>query len=229
MRIGAPLCAAVLALLCACTFISTPGPTTTLPSPTLPLVTPTPPAGWQIHNGPSFQLSMPSSWEQVSLDEVTLKNEINGAASNNPHLADTLRSILDTGRYKSFLFYGIDNSASEITRNVSVIRTPRPDGSSIEQTERDYAEALPSVLKGSRLVAIETALEINGHKAGEVDYDLPIVNAAGAVVTLRGVQYLFFTNTTDTYVVTVTGDASDQEAFVPLARQVGRSFFVTIR
>jgi hypothetical protein len=218
----------LLLWLGGCSAVTLPGPTGIPATATLPpAVVPTPPTDWNLHYGPSFQIAIPPSWEQIALDETTLKSQLDAASTDNPHLANTLKAILDTGQFKSFLFYAADKTGTMITSNVSVTRTQTPSGASAEQIGRDYAQALPQVLKGANLVAMETALTINGKSAAEVDYDLPLVNAAGQVVILRGVQYLFFVDPGDAYVVTVTGDASDQERFVPLARQIGRSFFLT--
>jgi hypothetical protein len=218
----------LLALLCACNLFNTPTSTAVAPTATTaPVASPVPPAGWTIHQGAAFQIALPPSWEQFPLDETALKSKVDAASSDNPHLAATLRAILDSGQFKSFLFYGADKTSANIISNVSIARATTPNGISADQAEKDYAEALPNVLKGAKLVALETALKVNGRKAGEVDYDLPLVNAAGQVVTLRGVQYLFFLDSGGAYVVTVTGDAANQETFVPLARQIGRSFLVT--
>lgn len=215
-------------LLGACNVLSSP--TASAPTPTSTLVhapAPSPPAGWSAHDGPSFKISLPDSWAPISLDEPTLKKEIDAASSDNPHLAVTLKAILDSGQFKSFVYYAVDKTATNIVSNVSVVRTPSPAGSSVEQIERDYAQSLPQVLKGAKLVAMESALEINGLKTGEIDYDLPLVNSAGQVVTLRGVQFILFPDSGDAYVVTVTGDAAAQDTLVPLARQIGHSFFLT--
>lgn len=217
---------AVCAFLSACGGTPTKASATPTPQATA-LVLPTPLAGWTIQQGASFQIGLPPQWQAISLDESKLKAEIDSASSNNPHLADTLRAILESGQHKALLFYAADSSSTNVITNVSVARTSAPSGTSPEQAERDYAEALPGVLKGAKLVALETSMEVNGRKAGEVDYDLPLVNASGQVVTLRGVQYLYFLDSGDVFVVTVTGDAASQETFVPLARQIGKSFAVT--
>ena len=117
-----------------------------------------------------------------------------------------------------------DRTSTNVISNVSLTRTTLPNSTSVDQAARDYAQALPQILKGAKLVAIDTPLDINGQHGAEVDYDLPLVNAAGQVVTLRGVQYLVLLNSGNAYVVTVTGDAAKEESFVPLARQIGRSF-----
>lgn len=220
------LALAILVLVSACG--GTPTATLIAPTPqATPLIFPTAPAGWTVREAPSLRISLPPSWQPIALDEAQLKSEVDSASTNNPHLADTLRGILESGQSKSFLFYAADTSSTSVVTNVSVAKTTLPNGTSPEQAEKDYASALPGILKGAKLVAFETSMQINGRKAGEVDYDLPLVNAAGQVVTLRGVQYLFFLNSGDAFVVTITGDAASQETFVPLARQIGRSFVVT--
>lgn len=218
---------ALLVLLGACSVISTPTPTVPLPTATptrIPL--PTAPAGWSIHKNASIQISLPDTWQEIPLDEAGLKGEIDAATADNPYLATMLRSILESGQFKSFLFYAADKASTNVINNVSIARTTVPNATSVDRAARDYADALPQVLKGAKLVAIDTPLVINGQNAAEVDYDLPLVNAAGQVVTLRGVQYLVLPNSGNAYVVTATGDAANEEKFVPLARQIGRSFAV---
>ena len=156
MRKGILFFALVLLIsLGACSVSTTPTPT--VPAPTLtpsPIVLPTAPAGWSVRQGPSFQISLPVSWDQIPLDEATLKAQVDAASTDNPHLADTLRAILDSGEFKSFLFYAAENTNASIINNVSIARAPTPNGTSAEQAEKDYAQALPQVLKGAKLVAI---------------------------------------------------------------------------
>jgi hypothetical protein len=216
---------ALLIFLSACNVVSTPTPTVppSTATPT-PLVPPTAPAGWSVHKNASFQISLPGSWQEIPLDEARLKSEVDAASANNPHLADLLRGILEGGQFKSLLFYATDRTSTNVISNVSLTRTTLPNSTSVDQAARDYAQALPQILKGAKLVAIDTPLDINGQQGAEVDYDLPLVNVAGQVVTLRGVQYLVVLNAGNAYVVTVTGEAAKEESFVPLARQIGRSF-----
>ncbi len=218
----------VISFLGACSFIATPTPTAPPPTATAtPIITPTPPAGWTIHTQPHFQIALPNSWQEFPLDDATLKNAIDAASTDNPYLADTLRAILTTGQNKNFVLYAADktNAAGPtVVDNLSISRTAIPSGTSIEQAVRQYANALPQVLKGAKVVAFDAPIEVNGQKAGEVDYDLPLVNAGGQVVTLRGVQFLFVPDSGDAYVVTVTGDAAGADKFMLLARQIERSF-----
>jgi hypothetical protein len=218
---------ALLVLLSACNVQSTPTPTVPPPTATpTPIVYPTAPAGWSVHKNASFRISLPDSWQEIPLDEARLKSEVDAASADNPHLADLLRGILEGGQFRSLLFYATDKTSTNVISNVSLTRTTLPNSTSVDQAARDYAQALPQILKGAKLVAIDTPLDINGQKGAEVDYDLPLVNAAGQVVTLRGVQYLVLLNSGNAYVVTVTGEAAKEESFVPLARQIGRSFVV---
>ncbi len=226
-RAALVIAALLLVLLGACNVINTPAPT--VPPPTVtptPIVFPTAPAGWSVHKNASFQISLPGSWQEIPLDEAGLKSEIDAATADNPYLATMLRSILESGQFKSFLFYATDKTSTDVINNVSIARTTIPNATSVDRAAREYADALPQVLKGAKLVAIDTPLEINGQNAAEVDYDLPLVNAAGQVVTLRGVQYLVLPNSGNAYVITATGDAANEEKFVPLARQIGHSFAV---
>ncbi len=221
-------------LLCsflgACSFIATPTPTIPPPTATLtPVITPTPPAGWTIHTKPGLQIALPNSWQEFPLDDATLKSAIDAASTNNPHLANTLNGILTTGQNKNFVFYAADQATAangNIIDNLSVSRTTVPAGTSVDQAVRQYAEALPQILKGAKVIAFDAPMQINGQMAGEVDYDLPLVNGTGQVVNARGVQFLFVPTSGDAYVVTVTGDATNADKFMPLARQIGKSFLI---
>ncbi len=203
----------------------TPVPPTVTPTPTLP--PPTSAAGWSSHQKDAFQITLPSSWQEIQMGDAALKQAIDAASSDNPHLADTLRGILTSGQNKNFEFYAVDSkSPGVIVTNVSVARTTVPPGTTAAQAAQQFADSLPQLLKGAKLVEVRGPLEINGVHAGEVDYDLPLVNPAGQVVTVRGVQTLFVPTSGNGYVVTVTGDASQANQFVPLAREIAQSFWL---
>ncbi len=203
----------------------TPVPPTVTPTPTLP--PPTAPAGWTGHQKDSFQITLPASWQEIQMGDAALKQAIDAASTDNPHLADTLRGILTSGQNKNFEFYAVDSkSPGVIVTNVSVARTTVPPGTTAAQAAQQFASSLPQLLKGAKLVEVRGPLEINGLHAGEVDYDLPLVNPAGQVVTVRGVQTLFVPNSGNGYVVTVTGDASQANQFVPVAREIAQSFWL---
>jgi hypothetical protein len=55
---------------------------------------------------------------------------------------------------------------------------------------------------------------------------MPLVNTAGKVVKVRGVQFVVGTGAAEAYVITLVGDAAREGEFVPLARTIGRSFSV---
>ncbi len=188
---------------------------------------PTVETGWTIHKKDTFQLALPSSWQELSLDDTTLKQEIDAVSQDNPHLADQLRGILSSGQNKNFVFYAADTSnQGNVVSNVSVARTSVPAGMSVTQVAQEFANALPQMLKGAKVVSTNAPLTINGQQAAEVDYDLPLVNSAGQVVTVRGIQYIFVPKTGDAYVLTISGDASQADQWTPVAHKIGESFVI---
>ncbi len=220
----------LILVLGACSSNTTPAPTVAPRTPTrVPVSTPTPPAGWSIHTRPGFQLALPSSWQELPLDDAALKSMIDSASNDNPHLAVLLSSILTSGQNKNLLFFAADKTAGPVVTNVTITRTDLSNYTGVDQAVRQYAQSLPDVIKGAKLISIDAPLDINAAKGGEIIYDLPLVNASGQVVTVRGIQYLVLTPSGQTYVVTVTGDSSDGDKLIPLARQIGRSFVETAR
>ncbi len=186
---------------------------------------PTAQAGWTIHHGAGFQIALPSSWQEIQLDDTTLRQEIETASRDNPHLADQLTGILSSGQNKNFVFYAVDTlSKGLVVSNLSVARTTVPAGMPVSQVVEAFAGALPQLLKGSRVVAQNAPLNLNGQQAGEVDYDLPLVNSAGQLVTVRGIQYIFLPKSGDAYIVTVSGDAAQADQWVLQAKLIAQSF-----
>ncbi len=213
-----------VALVAALTACGGPNPILPLSTPTRPpIVFPTPPPGWTVHAKSSFQLALPESWREFPLEETALRDALDRASVNNPHLSDTLRALLESGQHKSLTFYAADTASAGVVGNVAVTRATLASGTAIEQTANDYANALPQLIKGAKVIAARVPLDINGLSAAEIEYDIPLVNAGGEVVTLRGVQFIFLLDSGGLYLVTVTGDAA-VPSFNVLAQQIGRSF-----
>jgi hypothetical protein len=217
---------ALLILSSACgQVITLPTSVLATATPTLkPLIFPTPPAGWTIHTKSNFQIALPESWKEVKLDETALKGQIEKAGSDNPHLADALTGILQSGQYKTLAFYAVDGEQKNVVTNVAIAQTTVAAGATVQQLANDYADALPQRVKGAKVVGTQAPLEINGLSAAEIDYDVPLVSADGKLVTLRGVQFLFLLDSANAFAVTITGDNSEAEIFMTLARQMGSSF-----
>jgi hypothetical protein len=220
------LCALTLAVACGGdTATTTPAPPVQTATPTRrPVIIPTTPAGWTPYSRSTYQIALPDSWEEVKLGEAELKSAIASAQESNPPLAEQLRALLDSGQHSSFTFYALDKSASQAIRNVSIAHVALEGANDLTAYVKAYADALPNVVRGSKVTGVQVPLRINGIDAAEIVYDISLVDSAGALVTLRGVQYLYLLESGDAYLVTVTGGASDPEKFMPLARQIGTSF-----
>lgn len=203
----------------------TPAVTNTPPAP--PVVIPTAPPGWSPYSRSTFQIALPESWEQVKLGEQELRTAIAGAQENNPPLAEQLRALLESGQYKAFSFYAIDKQSTPILRNVSITRVSLEGTNDLQAYVRSYAGALPDVIRGARVVEVQAPLRVNNLDAASIVYDVSLVDNAGTLATLRGVQFLYRLDSGDAYLVTVTGDANDADKFMPLARQIATSFVGT--
>lgn len=188
-----------------------------------PVIVPTTPPGWTPYSRSTYQIALPDTWEEIKLDDISLKNTIAAAQESNPQLADQLRTLLDSGQYRSLTFYGIDKNNATSLQNVSIARVALEGTNDLGAFARSYADALPNVIRGSKLVEMRPPARINGINAALITYDLSLVDREGALVTLRGVQYLYQLESGDTYLVTVTGAASN-EKFIALAHQIGTSF-----
>lgn len=219
-------CGAII-LLAACGNAPTPTPDilreTSAPT-RRPVIIPTTPPGWTPYSRSTYQIALPDAWQEVKLSEQNLKDAIASAQENNPPLAEQLRTLLESGQYKSLAFYAVEKSNAPVLKNVSIARLALQGTNDLEAFAKSYADALPNVARGSRVIEVQAPLQINGTNAAAFQYDVSLVNTEGVLTTLRGVQYLYVLDSGDAYLVTVMGDANDAEKFLPLARQIATSF-----
>lgn len=215
----------VLVISCGGAQTETPNATTdaTLSPTRPPLVIPTPPPGWTPYSRSTFQIALPNSWQEIKLSDTDLKNAITTAQGNNPPLAEQLRTLLDTGQYKAFLLYAVEKKPG-VLENVSVARVTLEGGTDLQAYAKAYANALPDVVRGAKLIDAQMPLRVNGMNAAAFTYDVSLVDGAGNLTTLRGVQYLYVLDSGDAYLITVTGQSDDAAKFTALARQIGTSF-----
>lgn len=185
---------------------------------------PTPAPGWSIYSRSTYQIALPDSWQEIKLQETELKNAIAAAQDSNPPLAEQLRTLLQSGQYKGFIFYATEKNRAAVTRNVSIARSTLAGGQDLQTFAKAYADALPNLVRGAKVSEVQAPLKINGINVAAFVYDVPLVDNAGNLTTLRGVQYLYVLEGGDAYLVTLTGDAADAEKFMPLARQIATSF-----
>lgn len=197
--------------------------TTLAPTPA-PLVIPTTPPGWTPYSRSTYQLALPDSWVQVKLDEQALKSAISAAQASNPPLAEQLRTLQESGQYKAFIFYAVENASAPPLRNVAITRLSLSGTNDLQAYMKSYAETLPGVIRGAQVIEVQAPLRVNNMNAASIIYDVSLVDNAGTLTTLRGVQFLYLLDSGDAYLVTVTGDARDADKFTPLARQIATSF-----
>lgn len=204
---------------------TTPVPPAQTVAPTRrPVIIPTIPAGWTPYSRSSFQIALPDSWQEVKLGEADLKAAIAAAQQNNPPLVDALSTLLSSGQYKTFTFYAIDKNNATSLENVSIARVALDGSEDFATFAKAYADALPNVVRGSKVIQAQPPTKINGINAAVIVYDVSLVDQSGNLATLRGVQYLYLLDSGDAYLVTVTGDGNNAASFMPLAQQIGTSF-----
>lgn len=189
-----------------------------------PIPTPTPPPGWRIFSKQGFQIALPPRWQEIRLDEASLRTAIQAAQDNNPPLADALGTLLQTGQYKTLLLYATATVSAPTLQNVAIARVSVPRDTRIETIAQAYAGALPDAVRGSKLVEVVQSLPMNGLDAAEIIYEVSLISGDGQLVTLRGVQYLFLTGPEALYVVTISGDKENSSALIVLARDMAGSF-----
>lgn len=185
---------------------------------------PTAAPGWSMYSRSTYQIALPDSWQEVKLQENELKNAIASAQESNPPFAEQLRTLLESGQYKGFIFYATEKNRAAVARNVSIARSTLAGSQDLQTFAKTYADALPNLVRGAKVKEAQAPLKINGINAAAFVYDVPLVDDAGNLTMLRGVQYLYVLEGGDAYLVTVTGDAADAENFMPLARQIATSF-----
>lgn len=200
------------------TISETPG----APTPS-PIIIPTPPQGWTPYSRSTYQIALPDSWQEIKLSDAQLKGAIATAQENNPPLAEQLRALLESGQYKSFVFYAVEKN-SAVPRNVSIARVALAGTNDLQAYAKTYAEQLPNVVRGAKVIEVQAPIQVNGMRAAEVTYDISLMDETSNLMTLRGVQYLYVLETGDAYLVTVTGGGDDPEKFTALARAIATSF-----
>jgi hypothetical protein len=219
------LCTLLFLAACGGDQTETPGAPETPLAPTSPApVIPTTPAGWAPYSRSTYQIALPDSWEQVKLEEQDLKSAIATAQENNPPLAEQLRALLESGQYKAFTFYAVEKQSTPILRNVSITRVSLQGTNDLQAYMKAYVDALPNVIRSAQVIEMQAPLRVNNMNAASIVYDVSLVDNAGTLSTLRGVQFLYRLDSGDAYLVTVTGDAKDAEKFMPLAREIAASF-----
>ncbi len=222
------VCALIFLAACGGNETAVPNPSSSTIPVTTPtrqnLIVPTPPPGWALYSRSTFQIALPDSWQEVKLQEADLKNAIAAAQNSNPPLADQLRTLLESGQYKSFVFYATEKASEPIVQNVSVARLTLVATNDIQTFAKAYADALPNVVRGAQVVEVQAPLQVNGIHAASIVYNVSLVDNSGNLTTLRGVQYLYLLDSGDAYVVTVTGNSADSPKLMPLAREIATSF-----
>ena len=189
-----------------------------------PVVIPTTPAGWTPYSRATYQIALPDAWQEIKLSEAELKSAISSAQENNPPLAEQLRALLEAGQYKAFVFYAVDKTNSANLQNVSIARTSLEGTNDLATYTKAYADALPNVVRGANVVQVQAPLLVNGMQAASIVYDISLIDNAGKLITLRGVQFLYLLESGDAYLVTVTGNAAEREKFMSQARDIATSF-----
>lgn len=219
----------VLLLLAACDTLKpaeTPVPISNpTASPTRrPIIIPTTPAGWTPYSRSTFQIALPDSWQEVKLSEQELKATVASAQENNPQLAEQLRVLLESGQYQAFVFYAIEPQGTGAGRNVSISRIELEGTNDLTAFVQAYAAELPNAVRGSKLVEVQSPLQVNSTRAAAIVYDLSLVDEQGNLKTVRGVQYLYQLDSGDAYLVTVSGELTEEAEFMPLAREIATTF-----
>lgn len=209
---------------CGEAMTNTPAPVVTAAPTRSAIVVPSAAPGWKLYTRSTYQLALPENWQEVKLQEEALRDAVVAAQDRNPPLAEQLRVLLESGQYKGFIFYAVENNSAPIARTVSIARSSLPQGQSLGTLAQTYAKSLPDILRGANLIEMQAPLKINGMDAASFVYDVSLVDANGKLTTLRGMQFLYVLASGDAYLVTITGDAADAENFMPRARQIGASF-----
>lgn len=207
---------------CGDTPTPTPPPVATATTPRVNIF-PTAAPGWSIYKRSTYQIALPDTWQQVNLQDKELRNSITAAQDSNPPLAEVLRTLLESGQYKGFIFYATDKIAASPARTVSIARSTLPPDRDIQSIAQAYAQGLPDLVRGAQLTTVQAPLKINGLDAAAFEYTISLVDENAKLVTLRGMQYLYVLRSGDAYLVTITGDASDGK-FESFARGIGEAF-----
>ena len=150
----------------------------------------------------NFSIGTPSDWSQVSLSDPRAQAAIDQLVAQNPKLAATLGSSA-TLAASGIKFLAVDPSGGS-TVNVAVQSAP---GTPDNLSDSDLEEAVPDLTQGLKSsgasVTGHQIVTVNGRKAIEIQYDLPLTNG-GTAITVHGNAYVFPTNDT-VHTVSVVG------------------------
>ena len=97
-------------------------------------------AGWTTRTIGQSTLALPSSWKPLPLTEADLEDFANAVESQNPEMAQLVRSMVTSELYQQIQFFALDASTTSVGANVSLVTIPRPGGIApdtlLEQTLR---------------------------------------------------------------------------------------------
>jgi hypothetical protein len=155
-----------------------------------------------------FSVSVPSAWQRVSLTDPAAIDAVKQMLARNPKLAPAVGNPDDlaSGGMK---YLAIDPSGSAV--NVAVESDPgAPSNPSDSDLESGYPDLKSALEKGGGTVTAHRLITVNGHRALQVKYDLPL-QSAGATIVLHATADAFLAKDTD-YLVTLAGDAAVTDA-----------------
>jgi hypothetical protein len=144
------------------------------------------PSGWKAYSVGDVTFTLPGDWQQLTLDQATIADQIGQLASNNPELARTLRLLLDSGQLSNLSLLAISASSGD---SVNVLSTPLPGAASSQTLAATIGQQLPRLIPGARVVKSVGGQRVGGVDAARVEFLLTLSLDGGSTASLRGVQF----------------------------------------
>ena len=196
----------------------TPANTSTpLASPTL-THTPTP-EGWVKHTAGKIEIWLPNSWEEWEVTEDTLAIVNEALQEMTPQYADFMKEMLEQPEMMEALrIFAVDTEGEGANMNITEETLPIP------LNINDFVSMMVQVYEELGAENISTRiLELNGMKAAQAQYDLPIQVSGYGTIVFRDVQYVVLKGQ-KVYVISFTTDPQEYPTLLPTIEQIANSF-----
>jgi hypothetical protein len=191
--------------------------------PTVPPVTPTP-AGWQEHTTAALSISLPATWQTLTVTADNLQKTFDDFQQANPALAKLVGSSQALQGVSLWAFNTAEANPA-FTDNLNIRRSPL-NGEKITKMQEVVDAVSPTYQKqGFRNIQSQTDLTIGGHSAVRMTYSFDVNGVNGEKIAVDGQQYIVLTDA-DLWILSYTLGPGQAAALGPVVQQSAQSFKV---
>jgi len=185
-----------------------------------PTITHTPtPEGWAKHTAGEIEIWLPNGWEEWEVTEDTLAIVYEAIQEMDSQFADAMEVMLEQPEMmESLRLLAIDTEGEGAQMNITEDTLPIP------LSVNDFASIMIPVYEelGAQNISTRTP-EINGMKAAQIQYDLPMQIPGYGTFILKNIQYIVLKGQ-KAYVITFSTDQQEFPTLLPTIEQIANSF-----